>query len=215
MFETRYYIMAVIALFYRTTLLDFSERVALLSKRLYRDHWYGRSHLENIQIVGRLRAEFLHFNTHWYFDELTNKDEEREHFEMQCEQYRTEVTRRELERELDSLNDSLMYFHQLRATEAVNRLAIISMMLGCGALTTGFYGMNFGHVFDFLLKPEKGREWMFWAGLGFVILIACGALSIGLWMIVSNWADYRNAVTPRKIREGWTAGRVRRSSGER
>jgi hypothetical protein len=214
MFDTRYYIMATIALFYRATLLDFSERVALVSKHLYFDQWYGRSHLDNIQLVGTIRAEFLHFNTHWYFDELTNKDEEREHFEMQCQQYRTEVMRHDIERELDALNDSLMYFHQFRATEAVNRLAIISLMLGCGAVATGFYGMNFGHVFDFLLKPAPGREWMFWLGLGFAGLIAFGALWIGIWMIFSNWTDYRNAVIPKKIREGWTAaGRMRKSSG--
>jgi len=162
MFDTRYYIMAVIALFYRARLLDFLERVALVSKHLYFDQQYGRSHLDNIQIVGRIRAEFLLFNSHWYFDELKNKDEEQEHFEMQCEQYRMEVIRRDIQQELDALSDSLMYF-QFRATEAVNRLAFVTMMLGCAAVGTGFYGKKFGHVFDFLLKPEPGREWMFWA----------------------------------------------------
>ena len=37
MFNTRYYLMALVALFYRATLLDFSERTALVSKQLYLD----------------------------------------------------------------------------------------------------------------------------------------------------------------------------------
>src|SRR5271166_5356434 len=41
-FHTRYYLMAVIALFYRAVLLDFSERGALVSRRLLQDQQSGR-----------------------------------------------------------------------------------------------------------------------------------------------------------------------------
>ena len=213
MFASRYFIMAMIALFYRATLLDFSERVALVSKRLYLDQWFGRFHLDNIQLTGRVRAEFLHFNTHWYFDELTNKDEECEHFQMQCRQYRTEVMRQDLERELDSLNMSLHTFYQFRATEAVNRLALFSVILGCGAVVTGFFGMNFSHVFDFLLKPAPGLRWIFWGSLSFAAIVAACALWFAVWAIVVNWADYRNSILAGRGREGWAAAkRLRKTS---
>ena len=37
MFDTRYYLMAIVALFYRASLLDFAQKTALVSRRLYRD----------------------------------------------------------------------------------------------------------------------------------------------------------------------------------
>ena len=49
MFNTRYYLMALVALFYRATLLDFSERTALVSKQLYLDQEDQRFAVENIQ----------------------------------------------------------------------------------------------------------------------------------------------------------------------
>jgi hypothetical protein len=205
MFETRYYITAMVALFYRATLLDYSERVALVSKRLYLDHWYGRFHLENIQLTDRVRAEFLHFNTHWYFNELTNNDEDCDHFRLQCLQYRTDVMRHNIERQLEELNKSLHTFYQFRATEAVNRLAIVSMILGCGAVVTGVYGMNFGNWFEFLLKPEPGREWVFWLAISFALVVASGALGTMVWMIIANWGDYRNSLLSQRRREGWIA----------
>jgi CorA-like Mg2+ transporter protein len=213
MFATRYFIMAMIALFYRATLLDFSERVALVSKRLYLDDWFGGFQNENIELTGRTRAEFLHFNTHWYFAELTNKTEESEHFQMQCVQYRTEIMRQDLEREIESLSMTLYTFYQFRATEAVNRLTLFSMILGCGAVVTGFFGMNFGHIFDFLLQPAPGKEWMFWTALTFVAIFAGATLCFAIWTVATNWRDYGDSMIPRRVRRGWfTARRLRKTA---
>jgi hypothetical protein len=41
MFDTRYYLMAIVALFYRASLLDFAQKTALVSRRLYRDQEGG------------------------------------------------------------------------------------------------------------------------------------------------------------------------------
>ena len=213
MFDTRYYIMALVALFYRATLLDFSERVALVSKRLYLDQWHGRFHTDNIRLTDRVRADFLHFSTHWYFDELANKDEEIEHFQLQCRQYRTEVMRQDIERELDALNLSLHNYFQFRNTEAVNRLAMLSMILGAGAVVTGFFGMNFEHWFAETIFRAEALPAVHWAAIGAVSVLAFGALAFGIWTVAANWHDYRNTLLPGRSGEGGMASRRLRRPG--
>jgi hypothetical protein len=58
-FTTRYYLMTLVALFYRVSLLDFSERTAMVSRRLYQDQQRGRISPDNIRLAMALRNEFL------------------------------------------------------------------------------------------------------------------------------------------------------------
>ncbi|MCS6954515.1 MAG: hypothetical protein NZM33_16870 [Bryobacteraceae bacterium] len=204
MFNTRYYLMALVALFYRATLLEFSERTALVSKQLYLDHEDGRFTKENIRLASDLRAEFLHFANYWHFDELANKDEELEHFQLMCRQYRTQPMKREIEEEIEKLNASLHNYYQFRNTEAVNRLAMLSLMLGFGAVVTGFFGMNFGHEFArWFFEPDPGSLPIHYAALAVVVLLVIGALSFGFYVVWRNWSDYREifaqAEPPREV----------------
>lgn len=199
MFNSRYYLMAVIALFYRATLLDFAERVALVSRRLYQDQEASAISRENLEIATSLRAEFLHFSNYWYFDELANKDEEIEHFSMQCQAYRLDKLKKELEEEIEKLNASLYEHSQNRSTEAVNRLAVISMILGAGAVLTGFFGMNFGKLFSqTLFEPSPGSEAVYWLAIVVVSTMAFGALTLGIYLIAINWQDYRESLRLRR-----------------
>jgi hypothetical protein len=54
MFQSRYYLMALIALFYRTTLLEFAERTALISKRIFRDWEDGKLSKGNVRFARNL-----------------------------------------------------------------------------------------------------------------------------------------------------------------
>ena len=101
------YLMALVALFYRATLLDYSERTALISKRIYLDQEDGRLKPDNVRRANDLRAQFLYCTNYWHFKELANKDEEQQHFEMQCREYRIDAMVREVENEVESLNASL------------------------------------------------------------------------------------------------------------
>jgi len=209
MFCTRYYLMAMIALFYRATLLDFSERTALVSRRLYRDQEDGRFDVENVQLANDLRAEFLHFSNYWYFDELANKDEEMEHFLLQCREARIDDMKREIEEEIDKLNGSLHSYFQFRNTESINRLAMLSLILGAGAVVTGFFGMNFGGYFARLFfAAEQPFRLPHVLAVSAVAVFAMGSISFGIYVVVSNWADYRDSLLPR-----WW--RLRRQSGSR
>ena len=197
MFDTRYYLMAIVALFYRATLLDYAQKTALVSRRLYRDQESGKISRENVEIANALRAEFLHFSNYWYFEELANKDEEIEHFTLQCRAYRVGAMKAEVEQEIEKLNVSLHTYNQTRSTEAVNRLAVLSLIFGFGAVVTGFFGMNFGGLFSqifFEPMPEYVPVHQF--AIIAVALMALGAVAFGVYLIAANPADYRDIVLP-------------------
>jgi Mg2+ and Co2+ transporter CorA len=120
----------------------FAERVALVSKQLFLDQEDNKLTLDNIRLANDLGAEFLHFSNYWYFDELANKDEEIEHFTLQCQEYRVVPMKAQVEQEIEKMNSSLHTHYQFRNTEAVNRLAVVSLVIGAGAVLTGFFGMN-------------------------------------------------------------------------
>ncbi len=214
MFRTRYYLMAMVTLFYRATLLGFSERTALVSKRLYRDQESGKLSNENIRLANDLRADFLHFSNYWHFDELANKDEELEHFRLQCRQYRTDEMKREIAEEIDKLNASLHNYHQFRNTEAVNRVAMLSLIFGAGAVLTGFFGMNFGRDFGKLFfEPDYARPWVHYVSVALVTMLAFGAIGFGFFVVVSNWSDYRGTLIPRLGKPSRNPGSLRRDEG--
>ena len=202
MFTTRYYLALVVALFYRATLLDFSERSALVSRQLFRRHNLARISPNETLMAQQLLAEFQHFSNYWYFSELANKDEEIEHFKMQCEAFRLEPIEREVEEEIEKLSGTLERLYMIRSTDAVNRLAVVSILLGAGAMVTGFFGMNFGRQFDRLLFNPEQNALFHNVAIGFVSLIALGSLAVAGTLIVFNWSDYRTILLPPSRRHG-------------
>ncbi|MEZ5351420.1 MAG: CorA family divalent cation transporter [Bryobacteraceae bacterium] len=208
MYRSRYLAIALITLFYRVTLLDFAERTALVSRQLYRDAEGARISSENIRLASELRSDFLHFSNYWYFDELANKDEESEHFRKQVHEYRIDVMKNEIEVEIDKLNESLHNYYQFRNTEAVNRLAMLSLILGAGAVVTGFFGMNFSGAFgQWVFQPSRTAISLHWVSLSFVILFATATLLFGAYVVASNWRDYRESLLPR-----WWLARTERGA---
>jgi hypothetical protein len=201
MFDSRYYLMALVSLFYRATLLDFGERTALVSRRLYESD--TRLTPANVLAANHLRSEFLHFSNYWHFDELANKEEELEHFELQCRFYRITVMKQEIQEEVESLGASVQEHYQFRNTEAINRVAMLSLILGIGAMITGFFGMNFGREFAATLFDPMG-DWplIHTSAIVFVVLLALGVLLFSVYVVVVNWADYRDILDPhgKKVR---------------
>lgn len=200
MFMSRYYLTVMVALFYRATLLDFSERTALVSRLLYKK--YGTVDIEerDIRLVGSIMAEFQHFSNYWYFSELANKDEEIEHFQMQCTAYRLDPMKREIEQEIEKLSNYLDRVFQLRNTESINRLAMLSMILGAGAMVTGFFGMNFGRTFEEMFFNPKIVIWPHSTAIFAVTTIVVGSMLFAVFLVMSNWTDYRSILLPEKRR---------------
>jgi hypothetical protein len=201
MFDSRYYLMALVGLFYRATLLDFGERTALVSRRLYESE--QRLTPDNVLAANQLRAEFLHFSNYWHFDELANKEEELEHFELQCRFYRIRNMKDEIKVEVDSLGASVQEHYQFRNTEAINRVAMLSLILGIGAMITGFFGMNFGREFAAtLFEPMGDFPLLHFGAIIFVVLLALAVLLFCVYVVMVNWADYRDILDPhgKKVR---------------
>jgi hypothetical protein len=203
MFNTRYYLMAIIALFYRATLLDFAEKSALVSKQLYSEQSRRNLSRENIELANDLRSEFLHFTNYWYFEELANKEEENEHFELQTRAYRLSGMKAEIEEELGKMNASLNEFYQNRSTEAVNRLGIISMILGAGAVVTGYFGMNFARTFGAtFFAPSEGNALFHNVAIFLVTFVGTIALSAAAYVMLANWKEYKALFLPASQRKG-------------
>jgi hypothetical protein len=193
MFDTRYYLMALVSLFYRAALLDFNERAALVSRKLYQ----AVTTPESLYAAKELRSEFLHFSNYWHFMELANKDEEQEHFELQCRFYRINEMKEDIEREVESLGRSLQDHYQFRNTEAINRVAMLSLILGIGAVVTGFFGMNFGRGFaEAVFEPMDEYSILYRGAIAFVVIVVFGVLLFCAYVVVVNWNDYRDILNP-------------------
>lgn len=196
MFMSRYYLQVVVALFYRATLLDFSERTALVSRRLSRKFGSYDITEEDTRLVARLMAEVQLFSNYWYFRELANKDEEIEHFQMQCAEFRVPEMKAELEQEIEKLNNTLERIYQQRNTESINRLAMLSMILGGGAMITGYFGMNFGREFEALFFQGEKLKGLHYTSVIAVTLLVAGSLLFATYLVAANWSDYRKILLP-------------------
>lgn len=210
MFMSRYYLTVVVALFYRATLLDFSERTALVSRALGQRFGTAAVTEEDTRMVARLMAEVQLFSNYWYFSELANKDEEIEHFQMQSEAFRLPSMKAEVEEELEKLNDTLNRIYQVRNTESINRLAMLSMILGGGAMITGYFGMNFGQYFEKMFFSPDRNWWLHWASIVGVSLVVMGSVLFTIFLVVSNWSDYKTILLPARQKQ---TGSLRRTFG--
>ena len=195
MFRSKHLLIAVIALFYRASLLGFAEESALVSRQLFPVFSGGRVRHRHIQFATRLMADFHYFNTYWFHLEPTTKDEELEHFGMLSEVYRLEPMKATIEDQIASLAGFIDRLFALRNSDAVNRLAMMSVLLGIGALVTGYYGMNIPDLGTFLQKHLTS----IWS-LILTSIMAAASLWFVLYIIVSNWTDYRASILPHSYR---------------
>jgi hypothetical protein len=195
MFTSKNHLIAMVALFYRATLLDFAKESALVSRQLFPIFSGQIVRHHHIQMATRLMADYHYFNNYWFFNEITTKDEELEHFELLCKAYRIDQIKNEVGDEIKKLAGYIDRLYALRNNDAVNRLALLSMILGIGALVTGYYGMNIPHLTTILANGQI-------SGTSLVATSIMTLLSLGLiaYIVVTNWADYRSSLIPHRFR---------------
>jgi Mg2+ and Co2+ transporter CorA len=72
------------------------------------------------------------------------------------------------------------------------------LILGAGAVLTGFFGMNFGGRFARLIfEPSEAFPWAYYLAIASVVLLSMGAIGFGAYVVAVNWTDYRRILTPR------------------
>lgn len=209
-FHTRYYLIMVIALLYRAVLLDFSERSALVSRRLLADQQSGKLTLPSIRMVNDMRTEFLNFTSYWHFNDLCSKQSDNDIFRRLCDEYKIDEMKNTVASDLRYMSEFVYNFYQLRTTEAVNRLALLSLVFGGGAVLTGFFGMNFGREFTRIFFEGEGAGSLVHY---FMVLLVClfvfGSLALGTFVVLRNWRDYLAILNPPKATESGSLKRNR------
>jgi hypothetical protein len=205
MFRSKNFLIAVIALFYRASLLAFAKESALVSRQLFPVFSGGRVRHGHIQLATQLMADFHYFNNYWFHLEPTAKDEELEHFALLSDAYQLGPTKEKLEDQIDRLSGYIDRLYALRNSDAVNRLAMMSVILGVGALVTGYYGMNIPHLAT-LLQNGAASVW----SLVLTSVMAVASLWFIFYIVASNWLDYRASILPHRYRKAMKRVGLRR-----
>lgn len=149
-------------------------------------------------------SDFHYFNNYWFFDELTTKDEELEHFQLFCRAYRIGPMKDSIEDQIGKLAGYVDRLYTLRNSDAVNRLAMISILLGVGALVTGYYGMNIPHLADVL----KSNTLSIWSLVG-TSLLTIAPVTFIVYIVGFNWLDYRASLLPHRYRKSLSTNSLR------
>jgi hypothetical protein len=199
-FQSHFYLMMVIACFYRAVLMDFGERSALVARRLLNDQKTGKLTSASIEMVNRFRIEFLHFSGYWHFDDISNKKADNDFFRRICSEYRVNEMKSVLTSELRHMTEFVYNFYQLRTTEAVNRLALLSLIFGGGAVLTGFFGMNFGREFTRVLFEGERNSWLHYLLVVIVTTFVFGSLLLGTIVVLRSWREYFAILNPPRSR---------------
>jgi hypothetical protein len=205
MFATKNLLLAVIGLFYRASLLNFARESALVSRLLFPVFSGKVVRHRHIQFATKLMADFHYFNNYWYFTEPTTKDEELERFDLLSQAYQLGPAKANIEDQIDKLASYMDRLYALPNNDAVNRLAMLSVILGVGAFVTGYYGMNIPRL-EGLLKKDVLSLW----SLILMSLLTAAALSFIVYIVASNWVDYRASIMPHRFRKPLTARSLRR-----
>lgn len=196
MFRTKNLLIALIALFYRASLLDFAKESALVSRQLFPVFSGQAVRHSHIQFATRLMANYNYFNNYWFFLEPTTKDEELEHFRLHCAAYEIDASKNAIGERINNLAGYIDRLYALRNTDAVNRLAMMSVILGTGALVTGYFGMNMPSLLRMLEHRLFSMPSLLASG---VMLVA--SLIFVVYIVVSNWGDYRSSLLPQVYRK--------------
>jgi Mg2+ and Co2+ transporter CorA len=121
-------------------------------------------------------------------------------FRRVCSEYRVAEMKSVLTSELRHMTEFVYNFYQLRTTEAVNRLALLSLIFGGGAVLTGFFGMNFGREFARVVFEGQGSIWLHYLLVFIVTTFVFGSLLLGTIVVLRSWREYFAILNPPRSR---------------
>jgi hypothetical protein len=127
-FNSMYYQLALLSLFYRVTLLDFSKRIVGATNSLIKKR--------NRCDFKKLRKEFVRFHNVYWFKEITNQDQGIEIFDL----YRNAL---EFDKIYEQVKDEIERANDVEASHFQNRITIGGKFIGIVALLIGYFGTDF------------------------------------------------------------------------
>ncbi len=113
-----------------------------------------------------------------------------------------------IEDQIDKLAGYIDRLYALRNSDAVNRLAVIDVILGIGALVTGYYGMNIPILGDVLKSDTLSLTSMVLTSL-----MTIASVGFIVYIVAFNWVDYRASILPHRYRKPLGTNSLRQPGG--
>ena len=141
-FNSMYYQLALISLYYRSSLIDFSDKVANTTKQLVNKK--DRSHCRNSRKgFLRLKENFMQFSNRYWFQEVTNQDQGIEIFELYKKSFDFETMYKQIKDEIDRGDEYLNTLQQIELNVFTRNFSRYGLVLAGLAILVGFFGINF------------------------------------------------------------------------
>lgn len=131
-FEKVYYMMSILALYYRCALIDFAEQSSIATRQLVKEDELNDNKLNgnNKKRIRDLRKRFIEFSNVWYFKEVTNQDQGIEMFEMHRKAYELDVLFDRVKEDIDRIDEFIRIEQGERLNFWLIVIAVIAALFG-------------------------------------------------------------------------------------
>ena len=138
-FNSMYFQLALISLYYRSSLIDFSDEVGQTTQKLVnkKDQAIYR------ELFLRLKADFMQFSNLYWFQEVTNQDQGIEIFELYKKSFEFKTMYKQIKDEIDRGDEYLNILQQNKLNDFTTNFSIYGVVLAGLAILVGFFGINF------------------------------------------------------------------------
>jgi len=158
-FQSMYYQIAILLLFYRGAILNFSERSEKISNSIHAlpngktIEKNEKKRLNGIRNeTEKLNKDFLLFRNKFWFREVTAQDQGIEIFDLWSKKMRNRELMQDVQSEIKELFDFVDSTYEKDVSRYVNILTLLGAIAIPLAIVTSFFGMNLSFISDFLSK---------------------------------------------------------------
>lgn len=171
--------LSIFALFYRTSLLHYSRRMAevIQPEFPFKNKKEMREYTRTIQeIVG----DFLRFaNKHW-FREITAQDQGIELFNLQCKEMDIEKEYKNIRSDVERTHQFLDMKYQTDFSKLSSAISWLALSFAGITIISGFFGMNFSQIVD--TGTTFNSTELFWGSFIVMGLLLFGGILKYLWV---------------------------------
>ena len=138
-FNSMYYQLALISLYYRSSLIDFSDKVAKTTQQLVNK----KDQTSDRELFLKLKADFMQFSNLYWFQEVTNQDQGIEIFKLYKKSFEFETMYKQIKEEIDRGDEYLNTLQQIELNVFTTNFSRYGLVIAGLAILVGFFGINF------------------------------------------------------------------------